>query len=183
MAQPAWGPGDRRELLSRLAVDQAIRDTFVAQIREGGTITPELGRRMNAIDSANTAWLKPRIAAAGWPKRATVDSDGVDAAFLMVQHADLDPAFQEQALPLLESAYRAGEVPGGDLALLTDRVAKARGRRQRYGTQTTIVKGRAIIDPIEDSAGVDGRRASLGLPPLGVYQRLLDSMLTAPPQP
>ena len=55
---------------------------------------------------------------------------------------------------------------------------KAKGRPQVYGTQSTIRDGQAIIDPIEDSAGLDARRAQLGLPPLAVYKRFLDSMLS-----
>jgi hypothetical protein len=165
----------RAELLARVAEDQAVRDTFAAELRAAGRPSVAVIRRMSAVDSANTAWLKPRVLAAGWPTVAQVGRDGMEAAFLLVQHADNDPAFQERALPLLETAYRAGAVDGQELALLTDRVLKARGRLQRFGTQATVRDGRLTIDPIEDSAGVDARRAALGLPPLAEYRRMLDS--------
>jgi hypothetical protein len=97
--------------------------------------------------------------------------------FLLVQHADRDPAFQAEMLPHLAEAYRRGEIPGQSLALLTDRVAKAQGRPQVYGTQTTFRGREPIVDPIADSANVDARRAELGLPPLAVYMRFLDSMV------
>jgi hypothetical protein len=80
-------------------------------------------------------------------------------------------------LPKLEAAYRAGEVDGQSVALLTDRVAKAQGRPQIYGSQTTMHGREPVIDPIADSAGVDARRAKLGLPPLAVYKHMLDSVL------
>jgi hypothetical protein len=163
-------------LLSRLAVDQAIRDTFAAQLRATGKVSDTVGLRMRAVDTDNTNWLKPLIARHGWPTPASVGADGVDAAFLLVQHADQDPAFQASVLPQLEAAYRAGALDGQSLALLTDRVAKAQGRPQRYGTQATIRDGRVRIDLIEDSSQVDRRRASLGLPPLAKYQHLLDSV-------
>jgi hypothetical protein len=162
-------------LLTRVARDQAVRDTFAAQLRTGGTLTPELLASLRAVDSANLAWLKPQLLMTGFPNRAQVGKDGVQAAALLVQHSDADPAFQAEVLPLLEAAFRAGDVTGQEVAMLTDRVAKAQGRPQRYGTQATITDGRVIFDPIEDSTGVDARRAAMGLPPLAEYKAVLDS--------
>lgn len=173
-------PAYRTELLERLARDQAIRDTLILSIQDSGAPSVPVIQRMMAIDSQNLLWFRSRLERDGWPAVAQVDTDGISAAFLLVQHADADPDFQERMLPQLEDAYRRGEVSGQDVALLTDRVAKARGRPQRYGTQTTIVDGRAVIDPIEDSGGVDDRRAALGLPTLATYKRFLDSILTRP---
>jgi hypothetical protein len=88
-----------------------------------------------------------------------------------------------RGLPLLERAYRADEASGQQLALLTDRVAAARGKPQVYGTQADIRDGRVRLKPIADSAGVDARRAAVGLPPLREYVRVLDSVYTAHPPP
>ena len=132
--------------------------------------------RAMSVDSANTRWLNIVVAQRGWPGRTLVGADGANAAFLLAQHADRDTAFQAQMLPLVTSAYDAGEVEGQAVALLTDRVAVARGRPQVYGSQASVVAGRVVLKPIADSAGVDARRARLGLPPLGVYVRLLDSL-------
>lgn len=175
-AQQPADPAVRVELLSRVARDQAIRDTFAAELKATGTITPATGYRMLAIDSANTSWLEHLVATRGWPTPAQVGEDGVAAAFLLVQHADHAPAFQARMLPLLETAYAIGQVKGDQVALLTDRVAKAQGRPQRYGSQATIKDGKVILDPIEDSAHVDERRARMGLPPLAEYVRVLDSV-------
>lgn len=175
-AQQAPDSSLRAELLLRVRHDQAIRDSFAAELRATGSISAATGQRMLAIDSANTTWLKGVVSARGWPTRAAVGKEALDAAFLLVQHADHDPAFQARMLPLLERAYAAGEIDGGPVALLTDRVAKAQGRPQRYGSQATIRDGRVIIDPIEDSAHVDERRARMGLPPLADYVRILDSV-------
>jgi Family of unknown function (DUF6624) len=169
-------PTFRQELLTRVARDQALRDTFVAQLRTGGTLTLELIASMRAVDSANLAWLKPHIRQSGFPTRGQVGEEGVQAAALLIQHADADPGFQAEVLPLLEAALQAGDVTGQEVALLTDRVAKAQGRPQRYGTQSTIKDGQVIFDPIEDSAGVDARRAAMGLPCLAEYKAVLDSV-------
>lgn len=171
----AWATR-RAELLERVDKDQEIREVFAAELRTSGMISDSTGYRMMAVDSGNIAWLEPMIAAHGWPSPASVGRDGIHAATLLVQHADQKPAFQAAVLPKLEAAYKTGGVDGEALALLTDRVAKAQGRPQRYGSQATLKGGRLVLDPIEDSAHVDDRRRSLGLPPLAVYMQLLDSM-------
>ncbi|ODT03645.1 MAG: hypothetical protein ABS52_08550 [Gemmatimonadetes bacterium SCN 70-22] len=173
---PYSEPALRAELLSRVARDQAVRDTFQVQLRQTGTITPALFASMSRVDSANFLWLREVVRSQGFPTHAQVGRDGVAAATLLVQHADAAPDFQGEMLPTFEALHRSGDVTGQELALLTDRVAKARGRPQRYGSQTTIVDGKVIIDPIEDSAGVDARRRALGLPPLAEYKRVLDSL-------
>lgn len=166
----------REELFTRLKTDQAVRDTFAQDMRTLGWPTPATAERMASVDSGNTAWLKQKILTQGFPTPEQVGPDGVNAAFLLVQHADADLEFQERVLPMIEAAYRRGTVDGQNLGLLTDRVLKARGQKQRYGTQTTMKAGRLVIDPIEDSANVDDRRAMLGLPPLKAYKKLLDSL-------
>jgi hypothetical protein len=182
--QPAVGdPGLRDQLLARVARDQAIRDTSVVQQRATGTNTPALLRSMQAVDSANLAWLKPQIQHGGFPTTAQVGREGVLAAALLIQHADDDPSFQAAVLPQIEAAFTAGVINGEWVALLTDRVAKAQGRPQRYGTQATMTGGRLVIDPIADSAQVDARRAAMGLPPLADYKRILDSVYGPPQAP
>jgi hypothetical protein len=51
-----------------------------------------------------------------------------------------------------------------------------RGEPQVYGSQASITDGRVIFAPIADSAGVDARRAEMGLPSLSEYRRVLDSV-------
>ncbi len=46
-----------------------------------------------------------------------VGADGVNAATLLIQHADADPGFQADVLPLFEAAHRAGDVTGQEVAL------------------------------------------------------------------
>lgn len=172
-----------RALLERVRVDQAIRDTFVLQLQAGRAVDSSLAARMAAIDSANTTWLKAVVARRGWPGRSAVGPEASNAAFLIVQHAVQDSAFQAQALSLMERGVAKGEVRGADVAMLADRVAVHRGQPQRYGTQAKLLEGRLVLDPIADSAHVDERRAALGMPPLREYVRLLDSMYTAHPAP
>lgn len=172
-----------RALLERVRVDQAIRDTLVARMQAGQPLDSSFAARMGAIDSANTTWLKAVVARRGWPGRSMVGVEASNAAFLIVQHAVHDSAFQARALSLMERGVATGEVRGADVAMLADRVAVHRGQPQRYGTQAKLLDGRLVLDPIADSAHVDERRAALGMPPLAEYVRVLDSMYTAHPPP
>lgn len=131
---------------------------------------------MTNVDTANTAWLERVVAQRGWPGPKLVGVDGENAAFILVQHADRDTAFQARVLPIIVQAHAHGEADGQQVALLTDRLAAARGQPQVYGTQASITAGRVVLKPIADSAHVDARRASMGMMPLGDYVRMLDSM-------
>jgi hypothetical protein len=164
------------ELLRRYTEDQAIRDRLVVGLRDGAAPDPAVIASMVAVDSANTAWLQGAVERLGWPDRATIGDSGATAAFILVQHADQDTAFQARMLLALTAAYRRGEVDAQSVALLTDRVATARGEEQVYGTQTDMRDGRFVPKPIRDAANVDARRASVGLPPMREYLRVLDSV-------
>jgi hypothetical protein len=170
----------RNELLLRVRTDQAAREAFMLKRQVGGAIDSLDIARLTAVDTSNTAWLKRVVARHGWPTRAQVGSDGVRAALMLVQHADLDSAFQSRVLPLIQQSSAAGDLPGADVAVLTDRVAVSHGRPQLYGTQARLVNGRWVAAPIADSSSVDTRRAKVGLPPLREYFRVLDSLATAP---
>lgn len=172
----------RSELLKRVESDQAVRFDLMHKQQAGGSADSLDFQRMLAVDTANTAWLKNVVESHGWPGRSAVGTDGANAAFLLVQHADRDTAFQAMVLPLMERAYAAGDAEGQQVALLSDRIAAARGEPQVYGSQASITNGRVILKPIRDSAGVDARRARMGLPPLAEYVRMLDSMYTKRPE-
>ena len=166
----------RTELEARGKEDQRVRET----IGVGGRVDSEALALMMRTDSANTTWLKTWVARWGWPTVAQVGKDGVMAAFLIVQHAVHDTAFMRAMLPNIKEAHRRGDLDGGAVALLTDRVEVKSGHPQIYGTQLSLKDGRWVLDPIGDSAGVDVRRRQMGLPPLAEYLRLVDSVMRAP---
>ena len=167
----------KRELLARVAEDQRVREFFVHDLQTLGRPSDSTAQLMMRTDSGNVRWLKPLILKWGFPTRAQVGKEGQGAAFLLVQHADQDPDFQAAVLPMLDSAFARGEVPGEALGMLTDRVLAARHQPQRYGTQLKMPAGHVVIDPpVEDSAGLDARRSRLGMMPMGEYLRAADSM-------
>jgi Family of unknown function (DUF6624) len=163
----------REELLEREEEDQAIRNEL---IKKGvGQPDKSILARMNEVDAANTERMKAIVRQHGWPSPELVGSDGVHAAFLLVQHAD--PTFQNEMLPLVEKAYKSGGLSGQSYALLMDRVLVREGKPQVYGTQAKPFEewkdGEAAAMPIEDAANVDKRRAEVGLPPLSEYLKMM----------
>jgi hypothetical protein len=164
----------RRELEARGREDQTVREGLGV----GGTLDSVQFRAMMRIDSTNTSWLKTYVARWGWPTSEQVGKEAVESAFLIVQHAVQDTAFMRAMLPAVQEAYRRGDLKGGEVAMLMDRIAVKAGDSQIYGTQFSLRDGRWTLDPIADSAHVDERRASMGLPPLAEYMRLVDSLLS-----
>ena len=166
----------RRELLKRVAQDQAIRNELISK----GVEKPDqtILTRMQAIDTANTKRMRAIVNRYGWPSPELVGQEGAEAAFLIVQHAD--HAFQKEMLPLVEKAYRSGGLSGQSYALLLDRVLVGEGKPQVYGTQAKRFeewKGQEpALEPIEDEANVDKRRAEVGLSPLSEYREMLKRM-------
>jgi len=64
--------------------------------------------------------------------------------------------------------------------MLVDRLEVKAGRPQIYGTQLSLENGEWVLDSILDSARVDERRREVGLPPLAIYLRLVDSLMQRP---
>jgi hypothetical protein len=150
----------RAELRRRVEADQAAR------------IPPDTAA-MEAADAANLPWLRRLITDVGWPGKSLVGEDGAQAAWLLAQHADRDPAFQRRCLDLLTAAVEGGEATAVQQAYLTDRVLLHEGKPQEYGTQAIAREGGFVARNLRDSGHVDERRARVGLGPLAEYLALM----------
>lgn len=127
-----------------------------------------------AEDHENTEWLKRIVAEQGWPKRSDVGDKAAGEAWLLVQHADADPAFQLTVLRAMEPLLRSGDVSKTDYAYLYDRVMLKITGKQRYGTQAMCDSGRRLPQPLEDAKVVNLRRAEVGLNPVAEYLAEMD---------
>lgn len=167
-----------RELYRRVAQDQMTRHGFGAGDKVWGQLSPgalarlhgRLGRRMCDIDRDNTAWLKTDLATHGWYRTSAFHPSASNAAWLMVQHADHDPAFQQQILFMLEPLVAEGEIERSDFAYLFDRVAVNAGRPQRYGSQgRCVARGVWAPNDLEDPERVQALRDENDLGSLAEY--------------
>lgn len=124
-------------------------------------------------DRANTEWLKADVKANGWPRLSREGVKMAGDAWLLIQHADHDVAFQREVLPLLEALLPSKDVAPQGYALLYDRVMTADKRPQRYGTQGHCT-GEATWEPlpVEDPDHLDERRAQMGLGPEAEYKKV-----------
>ena len=156
-------PDLRRELLEMKKKDQDAR----TEALPGGS------RYIYLIQKQNLTRLKEIVAQVGWPTTSMVGTDGSEAAWLLVQHADSEPAFQLQVLTTLEPLVRTGDISPKDYAYLYDRTHTP----QRYGTQGECDAG-AVWHPraIESGGEVDQRRAAIGLPPMRDYTGLMNKV-------
>lgn len=180
---PIKHPELRLELIERVKDDQDARTAMVNWQKELGlngdgdlrdlnetqsAQFKELSKSIKRIDQENTARLEKIVDQYGWPLRSQVGEDGANAAWLLVQHADLSPKLQRKCLDIMSKVPK-DEISRKDVAYLTDRVRLAEGQEQLYGTQVTFAEGKWVPRPLVDAAKVDQRRAEVGLPPLDDY--------------
>jgi len=154
----------REELLRRREREQAP----MRLMRVGELVDPEVKAELDAAILDNTEWLRGVVQEYGWPGRSLVGEDGADAAWLLAQHSDHDPAFQRECLDLLQVAAERDDASRSNLAYLTDRVLLKERGKQVYGTQFNGTEPH----PIEDPEKVDELRAGAGLVPLAEYLKL-----------
>lgn len=165
-------PQLREQLLEMARIDQDARN---------GDWSQEMITKMLAVDAANLPSIKQIVADHhGLPGVREVGADGVAAAWLLVQHADADAAFQQQVLDGLAPKVDSGEISAREYALLVDRVLVSTGKLQRYGSQLAAISSKWQPKPMEAPGQVDARRAALGLMPLADYLCVAVEMFPAP---
>lgn len=144
---------------------RALKDSF------DGTKTVKAATSIKSLTvRRGRAEMKRIIQKYGWPGFDLVGTQGAEIAWGIIQHSDDDRTFQKRCLPLLRAAVRRGQAMPSSLALLTDRLLRASGKPQVYGTQlVTDGRGNFVPPPLRDPARVDQRRASVGLGPLAEY--------------
>jgi hypothetical protein len=178
--RPPTNPALRDELLRLRETDQAGRRVLM----DGSA--PEAKRQkimeeMRETDARNRARLKEIIAQHGFPTVSMVGEDAAGAAFLILQHADAEPEFQQRMLPVVEQLATKGEASKTSVAYLTDRVRNAQNQPQWYATQYTGVPqpdGTIRFNPpvVEDPANLDKRRRAMGLEPWSMYEARMAEM-------
>ncbi|OWK71162.1 DUF6624 domain-containing protein [Pedobacter sp. AJM] len=172
----------KKQLDTILQLDQGIRefgDTETTEIRKDTlaamfkypkkTLTENLWKVMNEIDSVNLIKIEAIISKYGYPGKSMVGEPTNTAAFFVIQHSpNLIPTYY----PLIKKAGKAGELPFKYTAMMLDRKLSNEGKEQFYGTQIYGVKilnkitGKKdffrYVVPIKDAKNVNKRRKKAG---------------------
>ena len=177
--EPNWGIEESWWLLRSAVMEQAYRIGSDWQTETSAPLIepdllPYLKAHMvnaaNVADRKNTHMLKKIVEDKGWPSIPVVGERASFTAWLLVQHADSDPAFQLQALRLMEPLAAKGEVSKRNYAYLYDRVMLKLNGKQRFGTQIGGCDGDdyALL-PLEDEKRLDELRTKHDLEPITQY--------------
>lgn len=186
----------RAELLSRAEADAAAVGAFLAEADtwqatfDGSSETPwpyallewapvesapAPVRRVLAVVHDNVQWLQAVVDEHGWPGKTAVGEDGVDAAWLLLQHAGSgvptigtpdNLRLQASCVPLLRAAVEAGEAHPRHLAHVVDNLRQRAGEPPVYAAFATAFveeNGELVLRPGLDAAGIDVERREIGL--------------------
>ncbi len=102
----------------------------------------------------------------GWPSKKQVGAEASHAAWILVQHADLE--FQDYCLKLLDN-LSAEENDPRQRAYLIDKIRLRRDQPQLYGTQYVKQDDDLVLYDVEDPEELDERRRQVGLPPASYH--------------
>lgn len=167
-APVALDPDLTNELAKMVAADQAAIRT--ANSARGETARKDADARKALLLDDQTARVREIFLAVGYPGFDRVGEAGSADFWLLVQHSDRDPEFQQQVLHAMRIEVNRGNVNPENFAFLRDRTCKNAGKLQLYGTQVDYTSaGQARPLPLEDPAGVNARRSKLGLEPIEEY--------------
>ncbi len=135
---------------------------------EGSPVTMALWELKNKLNQENVDRLEEIIGEYGWPKKSYVRGSAALAAFLIIQHADIE--IQKKYLPLITDAANNKEASWSHLALLIDRINLREGGKQVYGSQIHQKEnGDYYVANLVDPEFVNQRRKSVGLDPIEEY--------------
>ncbi|MDA9951627.1 hypothetical protein N9D31_03525 [Oligoflexaceae bacterium] len=136
----------------------------------------ELKERQLEIDKANVAALKVIIEKNGWLNSADFTKQTDTQAWIIVQHADHDPEFQETVLRLLRQSVADKKSIPQNFAYLFDRVYHRKGKKQVYGTQGACKgKGEWLPHPLREPEKIDEFRSSVELGSMKDYKKRMNA--------
>lgn len=145
-------PALQQELLAMMQAEQAAMHSNDARAKQ-------------ALLEQHTSRMKAIVAQVGWPTNRMVGSNGAQAAWLLVQHADHDKVFQQAVLKHMQPLVANQQIDASHYAYLYDRTHQP----QRFGTQGACKDGRFEPFAIENPDQVDTRRQQYQLAPLHDY--------------
>ena len=166
----------RNQIDSLYTVDQKVQEDIINEKID--TVRRGLFQRQLTTFKRHKPYLESVINQYGFPGYDLVGKETSNHFFILVQHCDDDPAFQQRVLALMKPQVDKNNADTKGFAYLTDRVLVNLGDLQLYGTQLTYgggKKGRAMCMGVRCVDQLDERRAKVGLNPIKNYlQRATD---------
>jgi hypothetical protein len=135
-----------------------------------------ISRNMGKIDSMNTIEARRIFYKYGYPGYDLVGEEGSSQFWLLVQHQDEYPAFQDSVLTSMKMQCEKGKASWSYYAYLTDRVKVNTGQLQIYGTQMQTNKDETSYEPrpVIDPERLNERRKSVGLNTIEEYTDVMN---------
>lgn len=133
---------------------------------------------MRRTDSLNHLALAKIVDQHGFPDYDQVGEEGTHNFWLLMQHQDMHPDFQERVLKMMEVAVGQNKASAKDYAYLLDRVLVNTGKPQVYGTQMTLNPAKTSFEPKPciDPEHLDERRAGVGLGTMAKYIEIMNQV-------
>lgn len=131
---------------------------------------------MLRVDKANSVRLQEIIKQYGWPDSGRFSKGASEGAWLILQHASHDRAFQREGLELMKQITEGGVHPG-HIAYLEDRVTLFENDVQIYGTQGYCEGSIFVLSPVKNEKDINVRRRNAKLPPIEVYIEMASQKL------
>ena len=126
-------------------------------------------KKIRKADEGNLVVVEQILDQYGWLSSKEIGVTANSTLFLVIQHSDQKT--QEEYLPMMREAVKAGKASSRSMALLEDRVGLGKGELQVYGSQigTDQETGKMYVLPLLDPDKVNERRAEVGLGPIEEY--------------
>ena len=139
-------------------------------------LTDTLGKErlfklIRKTDSLNYLEIRRIFREHGFLGYDKIGKEGSHQFWLIVQHQDKYPEFQQRVLEQMKKEVDKGNANSIDYAYLVDRVKVNTGQLQIYGTQMQINSDSTSFEPkpVKEFIQLDERRNQVKLPPIRYY--------------
>lgn len=132
---------------------------------------PKRKQFQDSVFTSHYSRLQKILSDYGYPGFDLVGKQGSRDFWLLVQHLDQWPAFQQKVLDAMKKQVLKKNASSGEYAYLTDRVRLNTSRNQLYGTQVSYNTDscQAIQRPTENPESLNKRRKEVGLDSIEEY--------------
>jgi len=135
-----------------------------------------VGQQIKLTDSLNFIQIHALFSQHGYLGYDKIGIESSHNFWLLVQHADKHPEFQDSVLVTMKIEADKGNSSLSDYAYLLDRVKVNTGQAQIYGTQMTINSDKTSFEPktVIDPDKLNERRKQVGLNTIEEYIQIMN---------